>query len=139
MNDINFLIFLILLGGIFLVLDAILIKIHKGLEREWRKLQEETKRDLDTIDGLIIKNIEILNDIHQARNDYSRHQGVISNKNFVKAHKSLFDQMPYDDFCNWLDQGSTDYIVEAIPYFEAAGLEDKVQIMRIYLERKFSE
>ena len=104
MEELRFFTGLIILGILFIGLDVWLYYLNKRLREGWERLRDETQKDQKDVEGLILKNIEILNEIHRVRNEQTLHQGIISNKNFIRAHRSLFERMGYDDFSDFLTE-----------------------------------
>ena len=48
----------------------------------------------------------------------------------------LVEGMTYDEFCDWVEIGTKEYIEDAIIEFRKYGMIEHVQIMKIILRRK---
>ncbi len=139
MEELAFLVVMIGAWGIMIALDIWLVFLNKKMRAGWERLRDQTQKDQKEVELQIVKNIEILNEIHRTGQANQKAQGSIhiQNQNFIRAHRKLFEKMSYDDFSDFLDDCTQEYLVEAIPYFQGAGLDDKVQIMKIYLQKNW--
>ena len=52
------------------------------------------------------------------------------------APPELVNGMTYDEFCDWVELGTREYIEDAIIEFKKCGMDEHVHIMEIILKRK---
>lgn len=129
------------------MVNAVLLILSKRIERQYEKLHEESVALKEENVRLLIANAEILDKNAQTLDGITRArkpQALISYINkenemrWVYERREKIRQIEFDDFMDWCEAKTQDYLAEAIPYFEAAELREKAEIIKAYLLQKNS-
>ena len=129
----------VLIAGIlYLLINIVLIYLQKRIETRYKALREESIELKEETLALLLENQHTLDKIRQAR----KPQALISYINKENEMKWIYERrdkirvLDFDTFMEWCDFHDDDYLVDSIPYFEAAKLTEKAQIIKGYLQNK---
>ncbi len=57
----------------------------------------------------------------------------------LKDPRELVKDMNYDEFSDWIEQGTAEEIECAIAAFEDVGLTEHVKVMKVYVNRMYKK
>lgn len=128
----------IVAGVLYLIINIVLIYFQKRIEDRYKALREESIELKEETLALLLDNQHVLDKIRQAR----KPQALISYINKENEMKWIYERrdkikvLDFDTFMEWCDFHDDNYLVDSIPYFEAAQLTEKAEIIKGYLQNK---